>query len=151
MIDARRAVAGLAILGMADSIYMLSYHLGAIASLYCPFFGQGCNKVGRSSHARHLGIPNAAVGVAGYATMAALATASGSRRVRRWASPALAATSLSAFVASLFLTWEQPFRVGAWCFWCLSSAAINLAILPLALREAFRAIDLSLGGRAQGD
>ncbi len=39
----------------------------------CPFFGQGCNIVGRSSHATHLGVPNAAAGAVGYAAMAALA------------------------------------------------------------------------------
>jgi uncharacterized membrane protein len=130
-IDARRAIAGLALLGMADSIYMLSYHLGLIDSLACPFFGEGCNRVGRSPHARHFGVPNAAVGVAGYATMATLAAVSERRKGWRWPSRLLAATSLSAFGASAFLTWEQPFRVGAWCFWCLSSAAINLAILLL--------------------
>ncbi|HEX2987474.1 MAG TPA: vitamin K epoxide reductase family protein [Chloroflexota bacterium] len=137
-IDARRTIVGLSLLGAADSIYMLSYHLGLIGSLVCPFFGEGCNRVGRSSHARHFGVPNAAVGAAGYGAMAVLAAMSGGQKGRRWSAPLLAATSLSAFGASVFLTWEQPFRVGAWCFWCLSSAAINLAILPLALRGAAR-------------
>ncbi len=139
---ARWGTVGLAILGLADSLYMLAYTGGLVKSLVCPFFGEGCNTVGRSIHARHLGVPNSAVGAAGYASMAALALWAGDRTPERrpWPPLALAAASLSAFAASVFLTWEQWARVKAWCFWCLSSAAINSLILPLALRDGRRAL-----------
>ena len=35
---------------------------GLLEKLWCPFFGEQCAKVGRSKHARHVGIPNAVVG-----------------------------------------------------------------------------------------
>lgn len=138
---ARLAIAGLSLAGVADSLYMLAYHGGLLDSLACPFFGEGCNLVGRSSHARHLGVPNAAVGAVGYAAMAALALWAGDRAAsQRPLQPlGLAATSLAAAGASAFLTWEQAAKVKAWCFWCLTSAAINLLILPLALREGSQA------------
>jgi uncharacterized membrane protein len=134
----RRAIAGLSTLGFLDSLYMLAYHEGWIGSLVCPFFGEGCNIVGRSKQARHFGMPNAAVGAVGYAAMGALALAGGRltskpERLRKFG---LAGTSLAAGLASAYLTWEQKSKVKAWCFWCLSSAAINALILPLALAEA---------------
>ena len=137
----RLGVAALSVLGIADAFYMLAYHTGLIPSLVCPFFGEGCNIVGKSPHARHLGVPNAAVGAAGYAFMGTMALWAGDQppEQRPWQSLGLAAASLSAFGASIFLTWEQGARVKAWCFWCLSSAAINLLILPVALLEGRRA------------
>ena len=126
------AIAALSGLGLADSLYMLAYEEGLIDSLVCPFFGEGCNKVGRSQHARHFGVPNAAAGVLGYAAMGGLSLAAPPRR-RSWSAFAVAGISTAAAAASVFLTWEQAAKVKAWCFWCLSSAAINAAILPLSL------------------
>jgi uncharacterized membrane protein len=128
----RVAIAALSGLGLADSLYMLAYEEGLIDSLVCPFFGDGCNKVGRSKHARHFGVPNAAAGVLGYAAMGGLSLTA-SRRRWSWPALAVAGISIAAAGASAFLTWEQAAKVKAWCFWCLSSAAINAAILPLSL------------------
>ncbi|MHB0869621.1 MAG: vitamin K epoxide reductase family protein [Chloroflexota bacterium] len=138
---ARWGIAGLSLLGVADALYMLSYTGGLVKSLACPFFGKGCDVVGRSSHAKHFGVPNAAVGAVGYAAMAALALWAGDSPPERrpWPSLGLAAASLSAFGASVYLTWAQAAKVKAWCFWCLSSAAINTMILPVALAEGRRA------------
>ncbi len=137
---ARLAIAGLSFLGMADALYMLAYHGRVLDSLTCPIFGQGCNAVGRSRPARHFGIPNAAVGALGYAAMGLLALASGDARPeQRPLKPvAIGAISIGAFISSIVLTWEQAVRVKAWCFWCLLSTCINLAILPLALGDALR-------------
>ena len=148
---ARLAIAGLSLVGVADALYMLAYHGGLVDSLVCPWFGEGCNIVGRSRHAKHLGTPNAAVGAVGYAAIGALALWLGDRPAKERPLPAfgLAASSGGAFLASLFLSWEQAARVRAWCFWCLLSAAINLAILPLALREGWEAARGGLSLRSQ--
>lgn len=133
----RIALAALSVVGFLDALYMLAYHEGLIDRLVCPFFGEGCERVGRSPHAVHFGLPNALVGALGYAVMATLAVALGDRPARQRPYPALAlgATAGAAAAASAVLTYEQPARVGAWCFWCLLSAALNAAILPLALAE----------------
>jgi uncharacterized membrane protein len=137
----RFGIAALATAGFLDSLYMLSYHGGLVRSLWCPFFGEGCNRVGRSAHARHFGVPNAAVGAVGYATMAALALWAGDRAPyeRPWQTLGLGAVSAGAGAVSAYLTWEQPTKVGAWCFWCLTSAAINAAISTLSAGDAVRA------------
>jgi uncharacterized membrane protein len=126
--NASRAILGLSVLGFADALYMLAYHEGWIDHMWCPFFGEGCEIVGRSREARHAGVPNAAVGAAGYAGMAALAAMDGA------GVPAagLAMISTAAAAASAGLTWEMATRVRAWCFWCLLSAGINAAICALA-------------------
>lgn len=138
---------------MLDALYMLAFHEGLIDRLMCPFFGKGCEIVGRSQQARHFGIPNAAVGAMGYAVMATLAVWSGDKTSRRWQSLGLVGTSSLAALASAILTWEQGARVKAWCFWCLTSAVINAAILALSLDAAARTdtrIHLS-GSRPEGN
>lgn len=131
------AMAGLATLGVLDAAYMLAFTEGVIDRIVCPFFGDGCAKVGRSPHARTLGVPHAAVGVLGYAVMAVLALLRGETR-----QPALVTTAAGAVTASAYLTWKQAARVRAWCFWCLTSALVNVAILTLSVldtREAWSA------------
>ena len=137
----RRAIGALAIAGLADALYMLAYQRGLIRRIACPFFGDGCARVARSPHARHFGVPNALVGAAGYAAMASLALSAGARppEARPRQRLALGALSGSAVAVSAYLTWEQPTKVGAWCFWCLSSAVVNVAIFALALPDARRA------------
>jgi uncharacterized membrane protein len=134
-------MAGLAAAGVLDALYMLAYHGGLLRSLWCPFFGPGCNKVGRSPHAVHFGVPNAAVGAVGYAAMAALTLWAGDRspEEKPWQALGLGALTAGAGVTSAFLTWEQPKRVGAWCFWCLTSAAINATLTTLAAGDALEA------------
>src|SRR5439155_8354202 len=133
---------GLAVAGILDALYMLGYHGGLIASLRCPFFGSGCNRVGRSAHAVHFGVPNAAVGTVGFAAMAALALWAGKHDVteRPLHAVGLGALSTAAGGVSGYLTWEQPTKVGAWCFWCLTSAAINASIWTLSVGDAVRAL-----------
>src|SRR2546421_139613 len=75
----RIGVAVLPAPGIADALYMLAYHGGLLRSLRCPFFGDGCNRVGRSKHAVHFGVPNAAAGAVAYAGMAATALWAGNR------------------------------------------------------------------------
>lgn len=138
---ARLGIAGLALAGIAEALYMLAYDEGLLDSLACPFFGEGCNIVGRSEHAVHFGVPNAAVGAVGYAAMAVLALWAGDKPPTRrpWQLLGLAAASLAAFAASIVLTWKQAKKVKAWCFWCLSSAVANTLIFPVALWQGWRA------------
>ena len=57
------------------------------------------------------------------------------RRRGGWQPRLLATVALAATGASAWLTWEQKTTVRAWCFWCLSSTAINAALLPLAVSQ----------------
>lgn len=138
----RLAIAGLSFAGIAEALYMLAYHEGLLDSLWCPFFGEGCEIVGRSKHAKHFGVPNAAVGAVAYAGMAALALWAGNRPDRRWQPTLLSAIAATAAAASAFLIYKQAVKVRAWCFWCLSTAAINGVILPISIADAREAMRL---------
>jgi uncharacterized membrane protein len=138
----RLAIAALATAGFLDAVYMLAFDEGLLESLFCPFFGDGCEKVGRSPYARHFGVPNAVAGGIGYAAMATLALWDGThkpsdRKLRAIGVGALAAAST---VASAHLLYDQDKKVGHWCFWCLTSTAICAAIAPLALLDAVQAV-----------
>jgi uncharacterized membrane protein len=158
-----RAIIGLSLLGVADALYMLAYHEGWIGRMWCPFFGDGCEIVGRSPASRHAGLPNAAVGAAAYAGMAALAAidaragdgAPGGAAPISWLPAAsrpalgLAGISTAAVAASAALTWEMGTRVRAWCFWCLMSAGINAALCALAWRTVSEAGGWEPGHRGE--
>ena len=137
-------------MGIVHALYMLAYDQWLIGSLVCPFFGEGCDIVGRSEHAKHFGVPNAAAGVLGYAATAAIALWAGDKPPERRPvqSLSLAAIVAAAFGTSIYLTWEQGAKVKAWCFWCLLSAGINLAILLLAFWDGFRSLRILLVQRA---
>jgi uncharacterized membrane protein len=138
----RLAIAALSTAGFLDAVYMLAFDEGLLESLFCPFFGEGCEIVGRSRYARHLGVPNAVVGGIGYATMATLALWDGThkpsdRKLRALAVGTLAAASTA---ASVHLLYDQGKKVGHWCFWCLTSSALCAAITPLAVMDAVEAV-----------
>ena len=139
---ARLSIAVLAGLGLVDALYMLAYNVGILDSLACPFFGSGCNLAGRSTQARHLGVPNAAVGAAAYVAIGGLALSNQGRPLeqRRVQILCMAGLSLGAAVASMVLTWEQV-KLRVFCFWCLLSTVINFLILPLTLHEARAAVE----------
>ncbi len=141
----RLAAAALGTLGTLDAFYMLMYDEGLIEHLVCPFFGEGCEIVGRSAHAKHFGVPNAVVGALGYAGMAALALWAGDKppEKRPWQPLAQTATAAVFAGTSVFLIYEMKYKVRAWCFWCLMSAGINFVLLPLSLadgRKAWKAV-----------
>ena len=138
----RLAAAALGTAGFLDAVYMLSYDEGLLPKLWCPFFGEQCEKVGRSRHARHIGIPNAVVGGMGYGAMAMLALWDGIQKPSKRPLKSFAFAGMSAVFAgaSAYLMYEQKAKVHAYCFWCITSTAISAVLLPLGVMEGIEAI-----------
>ena len=116
-----RAIAGLALLGLAISAYLTWVHYAGIEPV-CTI--GGCERVQSSDYAELLGIPVAVLGVVGYAAILA------SLRAR------VELTAVLGFVAvdfSAYLTWAEVFKIEAICQWCVASALTSLAIAVLAL------------------
>lgn len=131
-----RAIAGLALLGLAISIYLTWVHYAGIEPV-CTGVSD-CERVQSSEYAELLGIPVAVIGVAGYAAILA----------SLWARVEL--TALLAYLAvafSAYLTWAELFRIEAICQWCVASAIASLAIAVLA---TLRALGAPLHQRALG-
>lgn len=131
-----RAIAGLALLGLAISIYLTWVHYAGIEPV-CTGVSD-CERVQSSEYAELLGIPVAVIGIAGYAAILA----------SLWARVEL--TALLAYLAvafSAYLTWAELFRIEAICQWCVASAIASLAIAVLA---TLRALGAPLHQRALG-
>ena len=131
-------VMGLAAAGALDSLYLLLFQTGKVKRLVCPAFGSGCEQVAGSPHAFPARIPDAVFGVAGY-TAAGLTAAAISRttgEARRTLAKTALAGSAAALGLSAYLTYAQPKRTGAWCFWCLLSAVTSAAMAAVSISGA---------------
>jgi uncharacterized membrane protein len=129
-----KAIAGLALLGLAISIYLTYVHYAGIEPVCSSI--SNCERVQTSDYAELVGIPVAVLGIAGYAAILL------SLRMR------VDVTALLSYLAlafSAYLTWAEVFKIDAICQWCVGSAIITLAIAVLA---TLRALDAPLHHRA---
>lgn len=117
--------AALAALGAAISAYLL-YVRETDGSLVCST--GGCETVQSSSYAEVLGIPVAALGLAGFLGLLAAALARG-----EWARLTQATLGLCAFLFAAYLLAIQLFVLDALCQWCLATDVLTTAIATLAL------------------
>jgi uncharacterized membrane protein/thiol-disulfide isomerase/thioredoxin len=116
----------------------LAYVESTQASAVCGPVGD-CNTVQQSEYARLFGVlPIGWLGLAGYAAMGVAWAVNrlGDRRSSALAWLTLTGLALFGVLFSLYLTFLEPFVIGATCLWCLSSAAIMSLLLWLAVRPA---------------
>lgn len=124
----------LCIAGMLAAAY-LAYVETTHTQAVCGPVGD-CNTVQQSEYARLFGVlPIGVLGLAGYAAiLAAWLTAKfGPRRYTRAALAALFGMTLFGVLFSIYLTFLEPFVIGATCAWCLTSAVIMTALLWVTL------------------
>jgi uncharacterized membrane protein len=123
-----KAIAGLALLGLAISIYLTYVHYAGIEPVCSSI--SNCERVQTSEYADLLGIPVAVLGIAGYAAILA------SLRLRV---DVTAMLSYLALAFSAYLTWAEVFKIEAICQWCVASAIVTLVIAVLATLRALGA------------
>jgi len=102
-----------------------------------------CNTVQQSSYARLFGIlPIGILGLVGYVLiLAALGAAYYTRgTVAAIASLAMAGMATFGLLFSIYLTFLEPFVIGATCAWCLTSAILMTALFWLSLAPAGKAL-----------
>lgn len=138
----RKWIAVLSALGLADSAYLLLFQTGKIRHLWCPGFGKACERIVSSPKAFQGGIPDALLGAAGYTALLGLALAGEKDRYRtRPMLPLLmGGSALAAFGLSALLTYVQKKEFDEFCVWCLLSAVLSTATVPLALPELLAAL-----------
>lgn len=130
----RRALLGLAALGLAIAGYLTYVHYAGVPPVCTA--GGGCEKVQTSHWAKLSGVPVAVIGLAGYAAiLAALALPGEAAR--------MTATGLAVAGAgfSAYLTYLELFDIHAICQWCVASAVVMAALAVLALVRTLRAED----------
>ena len=127
-----RAIPALALAGIAVAAYLATVELRGVAA-FCGPVGD-CNTVQQSPYARLFGVvPVGVLGRVGYgAILVAWALRRGRGEQARRAGLALLLLTGAGTLFSIYLTFLEPFVIGASCMWCLSSAALMTALLWLA-------------------
>ena len=131
----------LCILGLGIAVY-LAYVENTHTEAVCGPVGD-CNTVQQSEYARLFEIlPIGVLGVAGYLVIllawgAARSQRGGTARLARAAMFALATFGL---IFSSYLTFLEPFVIGATCAWCIASAVIMTALFLTTLNDGKLAI-----------
>jgi len=98
-----------------------------------------CNTVAQSEYSTLLfGISNGALGVAGYALILIgwVAARFAPGKLASWARIGLFAAALGGTLFSVYLTFLEPFVIGASCAWCLTSAVLITALMLLGVGPA---------------
>lgn len=127
------AAAVVALVGLADSIYLTVHHYTA-EPVPCSIL-EGCEQVLTSSYAEIAGIPLAMFGAAAYfvAFSLAILAAFGDRRM--WRLFGIHATIMAA--VSAYLVYVQAALIGAFCQFCLLSAITSLLLFVLFIVSLF--------------
>ena len=123
----------LAVVGLAVAAYLAYVETQAVTA-FCGPVGD-CNAVQTSEYAYIFGIPIGVLGVMGY--LAILATL-GWNRWRADGRAAFALVGMTGFgvLFSIYLTYLEPFVIGAVCAWCLTSAVVMTLLLLASVETA---------------
>ena len=124
----------LCLIGMGVAGY-LAYVETAQVEAVCGPVGD-CNTVQQSEYARLFGVlPIGVLGLAGYVAILAawLVGRVGPKSPARQGSLALLGMTLFGVLFSIYLTFLEPFVIGATCAWCLTSAVIMTLLFWLSI------------------
>ncbi|HXH70125.1 MAG TPA: vitamin K epoxide reductase family protein [Pyrinomonadaceae bacterium] len=126
--------AAVALIGLADSIYLTIHHYTG-EKVPCSVV-EGCEQVLTSSYAEVAGYPLAAFGAIAYFVAFSLAILAAFGNRLMWAF-----FTVQVFLMTIFTIWLfylQAFVIGAFCQFCLLSAATTLSLFFIALISKFR-------------
>jgi uncharacterized membrane protein len=150
------AIPFLALLGLGVAGYLAYVETQQVAAVCGPV--GDCNTVQQSEYARLFGlIPIGVLGLVGYAAILTVWVVArcGQGQLAALAWLALLAMTLFSTLFSIYLTFLEPFVIGATCAWCLTSAVVMTSLLALTVTPGKRAISTLLHGwphqRALGD
>ena len=142
----------LALIGLGVAGYLTYVETTQVMAICGPV--GDCNTVQQSPYARLFGfLPIGALGLAGYLAILAAWPAYYYRQDswKNLASMALFAMTFFGTLFSIYLTFLEPFVIGATCAWCLSSSIIMTALYLLTLPAGKRALIHLLHGDTYAD
>ena len=119
----------------------LTYIEASGATAVCGPVGD-CNAVQQSDYAVLFGVvPVGALGLAGYFAIAAawLVSRLSPGTVSDWAKVSTLAMSVIGTLFSAYLTFLEPFVIGATCAWCLTSSVVMTVLMLLSARSGRKA------------
>lgn len=122
-----------AVVGLADAAYLTVHHLTA-EPVPCSIIS-GCETVLTSTYAEVAGVPLAAYGAIAYFTAFALALLAAFGNRMTWMLFGIQVVVMAAFTA--WLIYLQGYVIGAFCQFCLISAATTFTLLGLFIASRF--------------
>ncbi len=132
----------LIVLGIGIAGYLAYVEMFEVSAI-CGPIGH-CNTVQQSPYARLFGVlPIGVLGVLGYLAIlgAWLVGQIGREPFTLWARRVAFAFAALGVLFSLYLTFLEPFVIGAVCAWCLTSAVIMTALMLLLTRPALQPLN----------
>lgn len=105
----------------------LFYEYSFNGPIFCPT-GQGCDIVRVSPYSHILGVPVPFLGVAYYFTMAMLSVVHSHQLPHKVIRKLQILSSAAAVAFGVYLTFLEAFVIRAYCFWCVVSFIISIAI-----------------------
>lgn len=141
--EERLPLLALALLGVAVSVYLTLFQVGAISQMWDPIFGSASSAaVTHSPISRLLPIPDASLGALAYLAEVVAGALGGPARWRTFPIAVLlyGLVALGLGVVSTLLLITQGAVVHAWCLLCLCSAALSLTILGAGFGEMLAAL-----------
>ena len=133
--------------GLLVAVYLSVVEVGGSEAV-CGAVGD-CTTVQDSPYAILFGVlPVGVAGIMGYLIMGIagiVALIGGSTRLGDWGRIALLILALFGVGFSAYLTFLEPFVIGATCFWCLTSAMVMLVILWLVAPIGWQSLERVLG------
>lgn len=120
----------LSLAGLAISTYLSHEFISSAKEIHnCPLFGDGCSVVLHSEYSKFLGvIPNAYLGVLYYASLLFFYILYLLKKKEAILQIPMM-LSIIGVLFSLYLLYVQGSLIGAFCFYCVSSALISILIL----------------------
>lgn len=122
-----------AVLGLVDAAYLTVHHLTA-EPVPCSLVS-GCETVLTSPYAEIAGIPLAAIGGVAYFVAFALAVLAAFGNRMTWMLFGIQVVLMAAFTS--WLIYLQAYVIGAFCQFCLISAATTFTMLALFIASRF--------------
>jgi uncharacterized membrane protein len=121
----------LVIVGLVVAAYLASIESSGSKAVCGPV--GDCNAVQASEYASLFGVPIGVLGMIGYAVLGGLWAMArwGHGKLADWALLGIAVGALVGTLFSTYLTFLEPFVIGATCMWCITSALVMLALLWL--------------------
>jgi len=136
LVGVRRSNAGMipliTLAGLLAAVYLT--HVEASTEPTACKIIAGCDAVQTSKYARIFGVSIGLIGIFGYGAILvawALALVGKNRRWSDYVRAALLGMTLFGVVFSIYLTFLEPFVIGATCAWCITSALTMLLLLWL--------------------
>ena len=140
----------LAVVGLGVSLYLGSVETNGVEAVCGPV--GDCNAVQQSEYASIFGIPIGVLGAIAYAGLIIgwVIARFSKGRIADMAAVLIAATAFGGTVFSIYLTFLEPFVIGATCLWCLTSALAIVGLLWFTAAPGWAAFGRLRGPDATG-